>query len=252
MNGKKIILTGASSGIGAELCKLLAEENTVFAVARRMEQIPKHPNIIPYKADLSDLSGIDELLDTAEQKMNGIEVFIANAGFAYYELLEKPDIQHMESIFRTNVLSPLHALIKLRDRKKKAPFIFAFTASAMSFLAMPGYSLYSATKFALKGFTDAYRFELDKNQKLCMVYPIATLTSFFKAAGSESMPWPRQRADHVAKKIVRGLEKSKKHIFPSTLFRIMLFLNRFLPVFRLYTALEYKRMKKNLIQGEET
>lgn len=250
MKGKKIILTGASSGIGAELCALLARDNTVFAVARRAEKIPQHPNVIAYMADVSDLAAVDLLIETAEKKMKGIDVFIANAGFAYYEFLDKPDVPHMESIFRTNVFSPLHALVTLREKKKDEPFTFAVTASAMSFLAMPGYSLYSGTKFALKGFADSYRYELGKGQNLCLVYPIATLTSFFDAAGSETMPWPRQRADQVAKKIVRGLDRSKKHIFPSRLFALMLFMNRFFPVFRIYAALEYGKTKTSLLKGD--
>ena len=244
MKNKKIILTGASSGIGSELCKLLAPHNTIFAVARRVEKIPVHSNIIPYKYDLSDVHNIHTLLKTANETMGDIDMFIANAGFAYYELLEKGDVDHIQSIFTTNVTSPLTALTLLRELKQNAPFTFAFTASAMCFLALPGYSLYSATKFALKGFTDAYRFEIPKHQQITMIYPIATITGFFNAAGTESMPWPRQRADFVAKQILKGLDRGKNHIFPSRTFRLMLLLNKFLPIFPLYTAIEKRKLQK--------
>jgi len=52
----------------------------------------------------------------------------------------------------------------------------------MSFYAMPGYALYSGTKFALRGFADALRYELEAGQHLQLVYPIATLTEFFSVA----------------------------------------------------------------------
>ncbi len=251
MNGKRIVLTGASSGIGYELCRVLCEENRIFASARRAEKIFKHDNVTAYACDISRPENIDRLLDDAKNEMGDIDIFIANAGFAYYECFDTPDWDHISSIFNTNVFSVIYTLSKLRKIKNGGDFTFAVTASAMCHLAMPGYSLYSATKFALKGFTDAFRFELPKNQNICMIYPIATLTSFFDAAGTQNLPWPRQKADYVAKQIVKGVSRNRKHIYPSKLYRIMLFLNRFLPILKIYLAMENKKTQKALCSGDK-
>lgn len=244
LKNKKIILTGASSGIGAEICKIIAEDNKVLAVSRNISKIYDHPNVIKYSCDISKKENIDAMFNEALEKLGGIDIFMGNAGFAYYEYFEKPDWEHIESIFNTNVFSTIYSLSKLKEIKGDKPFNFAITASAMSFNAMPGYALYSGTKFALKGFTDAYRFELSKNQNINMVYPIATLTSFFDVAGSEKLPWPRQKASTVAKIIVKGVSRNKKHIFPSKLYRLMSALNTFLPIMPIYLRGEAKKMKE--------
>ncbi len=244
VKNKKIILTGASAGIGAELCKILSKENKVIAVARNISNIPAHLNITPYSCDISQPENIEALFLKSAQIFDEPDIFIANAGFAYYEKFNRPDWPHIESIFNTNVGSVAYSLAKMKEIKQDKPFNFVITASAMSFMPMPGYALYVSTKYALKGLTDAYRFELSKGQNINMVYPIATLTSFFDVAGSEKLPWPRQEASTVAHKIVSGIYLNKNHIFPSKLFRVMLFINKFAPaLMHLYFANEKKKIK---------
>jgi len=243
LEGKRIILTGASSGIGKEICLLLAEKNTIFAVARTSSKIPIHPNIIAFPCDISQKENLDILFVEALKIMKKIDLFFANAGFAYYGPFDKADWNAITSIYHTNVFSTIYSLQKMREISGDAPFGFAITASAMSFLSLPGYALYGSTKFALKGFTDAMRFELKKGQQIHMVYPIATRTSFFDVAGAENLPWPRQKTSFVAKKIVKGIEKNKKHIYPACLFRVLQFLNRFSPAFKTYLWFESKKLK---------
>jgi len=244
LKNKNIILTGASSGIGAEICKLISEDNTVFAVSRNISKIVDHPNVIKFSCDISKGENVDVLFKEAFEQLGDIDVFMANAGFAYYEYFDKADWGHIESIFKTNVFSILYSLAKMKEIKEEAAFNFVITASAMSLNAMPGYALYSGTKFALKGFTDAFRFELSKNQCINMVYPIETLTSFFDVAGSEKLPWPRQKASTVAKIIVNGVSCNKKHIYPSKLYRLMSIFDIFLPIMRIYLRNEAKKLKQ--------
>lgn len=245
MKGKNIIITGASSGIGAEICKILHKENLVFAVARRAEKIPESQRIIKYACDISQPKNIDAMFDNAVKKLGSIDVFIANAGFAYCELTEKADWNHIDQIFRTNNYSVFYSILKMKELCGDKGFNFAIMASAMSFLAIPGYSLYAATKFALKGFTDAFRYELKKSQVIHVIYPVATYTDFFNVADSEKMPWPRQSSITVAKATVRGISKNKKNIYPSILFRLGMFLNRFIPIFSLYRNIEGNKFRNN-------
>jgi short-subunit dehydrogenase len=248
INGKKVILTGASSGIGLELLYMLAEYDCqVIAVARSIEKVEiKHSNVIKFACDISTPENVDALFEFAGQKFGDIDIFICNAGFAYYEEIEKSDWGHIAEIFKTNVFSTIYSSAKMKDLHKDRPYRVVVTASAMSFLALPGYSLYASTKAALHGFATAYRFELKKDQKLQMVYPIGTRTNFFNEAGEDTpVPWPTQTPKQVARAIIKGILKDKKSIFPSRLFLTLNILNGYFPFIKSMIAwFEYLKLCK--------
>ncbi|MBI9075142.1 MAG: SDR family NAD(P)-dependent oxidoreductase [Desulfatibacillum sp.] len=245
INGKNIILTGASSGIGLDLLKKLTRfDCKILAVARTIEKVDfEHPNVTKYPCDISDPKKLDGLFDHALSQWGHIDIYIANAGFAYYEEIESPDWEHIEKIYKTNVFSSFYAAEKMKAINQGRPFRMVVTASAMSFLSLPGYSLYSSTKAAIRGFAAAYRYELEKEQKLQLVYPIATRTSFFKEAGSGTpVPWPSQEPEKVSDAIIRGIEKDKNSIFPSALFNSIRIMNGY--VHFLYPVIAWMEAKK--------
>ncbi len=248
LNGKNIVLTGASSGIGLELLNLLAQYDCrIIAVARTIENVALNlDNVTKYACDISTPENVDALFEFARQQFGDIDIFICNAGFAYYEEIEKSDWEHIANIFKTNVFSSIYSSAKMKEIHESRPYRVVITASAMSFLALPGYSLYASTKAALHGFATAYRFELKRNQKLQMVYPIGTKTNFFNEAGSRTpVPWPTQTADQVAKAIVKGILKDKKSIFPSKLFLMLNILNGYMPFIKgLIARFEYLKLCK--------
>lgn len=216
-----ILLTGASTGIGFDLMKMLLKEGAhVIAVSRSIESVAfEHERLIKRNSDLSDYESVDELFDFALRTHGRIDAFIANAGFTYYERLTEASFEHIEKIFSVNVEAVLYSAIKMKAIHGKKPFNFMATLSAVSFLSMPGYALYSGTKAALRGFIDGYRLEMEKEQHLQAVYPVATETNFFERAGQKHKPWPVQTSTHVARVMLKGLEKNRKHIFPSKLFQ---------------------------------
>ncbi|MBU2515419.1 SDR family NAD(P)-dependent oxidoreductase [bacterium] len=248
LKNKNIILTGASSGIGLALLeKLLEYDCHIIAVARTIEQIDiQHDRIIKYTCDISNRENVDRLFKFAQEKLGAIDLFIANAGFAYYEQIATPDWQRIENIYQTNVFSAIYSATKMKEVNSKRNYRMVITASAMSFLAVPGYSLYASTKAALHGFACGYRSELKKGQKLQMIYPISTKTNFFDQAAEETpVSWPVQSSNTVAKAIIKGIKKDKNSIFPSTLFYFLNVLNGYLPfVHRLISAIENRKFQK--------
>ncbi|MBQ0167969.1 MAG: SDR family NAD(P)-dependent oxidoreductase [Treponema sp.] len=252
LKGKKTVITGCTSGIGLELLKLLlVNDCTVVACARSIDRL-ELPAGIPtdklykLKTDVSDKDELDALFTFAAEKLGSIDLFIANAGFAYYEKIAGPDWEHIEKIYKTNVMSFIYCAEKMKALHGDAPYNFVVTGSSMGFLSMPGYSLYSGTKAAVRGFADAYRLELAPGQHFQVVYPIATKTKFFSNAGSDTpVPWPTQSSETVARKIVNGIKRDKKHIYPSATFRIMSIVNRVLPfLFKIYVAINNKAYQK--------
>ena len=255
LNGKRVVITGASSGIGLEILKLLLENGCrVVACARHIENIGiENDNLFLTTCDISKKEEIDALFDFAAEKLSEIDLYISNAGFAYYEKISKPDWKHAEEIINTNFISSVYAAEKMKELHGDEPYNFAVTASAMGLLSLPGYALYSGTKAAVRGFADAYRYELEKGQNFQVIYPVATKTKFFGRAGKNTpVPWPTQEAVTVAKRVIKGIRKDKKHIFPSTLFRVTSAVSRVFPfVFKIYVDINNRAFRKWLAEEEK-
>lgn len=225
--GKRIILTGGCSGIGAELLGLLLTYDNiqVLVVDKNIENAIHEGERVRYlKMDISSSGCLDEILGQARFIMGGVDIFIANAGFGIYDFdLSSADID-ISSIFAVNSLSPIQTVYKMA--KEEGEVMTVFIASAMSELALPGYALYSSTKAALLKFADAYQYENHVGKHLCIVLPIATKTSFFKDANSSlnkqpNAPWPIMEPQKVALSIIKGIENNKKRVYPSNLNRVM-------------------------------
>lgn len=239
LKDKRIVLTGASSGIGLELLPILDQKGAkVLAVGRR--SFDPHLSSVTYiRQDISTQNGVEQVFQQASDILGGIDIFIANAGFAYYESAHKADWDRSQVIFNTNTISPIYAYKKLKRLKDKKPFQFVITASAISYLPLPGYALYSATKHAVQGFFEATRHELPKNQIISLIHPIATKTAFFDK--NTPVPFPSQSVKTVAKIYIRGIEKNKAHIFPSKIFWFIRHLTFLQPLIQKRNA---KKIKK--------
>jgi len=229
IKNNKVIITGASSGIGQELLSMLLDAGArVVAASRSMEETTlEHENLFKKNCDVSTKEDLDQLFAFALDKLGDIDLFVANAGFAYYEKLGEPDWDHIRRIFATNTTGLFYAAQMMKKIKGASPYNFMCTASAMSFLAIPGYALYSSTKAAIRGFADAYRFELEPGQY----------------GDNPPVPWPTQSARDVAKAMFRGIEKNQLNVFPSGIFRATNTLNRFIPLINyIYVHRENKKL----------
>ncbi len=249
LKNKRIVLTGASSGIGKRLLEALLEEGAiVFAVSRTIETSLTlvHENLTVKNMDVSTYKGVDNLFEMAGAHLGTIDLFIANAGFTYYEILKSADKRHIDNILDTNTRSVIYSAVKMRELYHDQPFAFMATLSAVSYLSMPGYALYSASKAALRGFFDSFELEFTRSdQQLLRVYPVATKTPFFTRAKQTHKPWPVQSPEHVVRTMIKGLKKDKKHIYPSKLFKWSYKLFPFF--YRLYIAKE-RRTFLNLMK----
>lgn len=253
LNNKTVILTGAASGIGFEiLLKLQKFSSKIIAVDLNADKIKISSRFIEkYKCDLSDKKETDQLFRHVEKKYGKIDLFIANAGFAYYEKIGQPDWNHIEKIFSINTFSPIYCAEKMRLMNGNRPFNFVLTSSAIGYLSLPGYALYSSTKAAIRAFSESYRFELEKGQVLQVIFPIATKTNFFKAAGDSPVPFPSQKAETVAKNVIRGIQKNKKSIYPSALFHSLWIANRVIPFIMPLIQLHENRNFRKWLAGKK-
>lgn len=248
IKNKNIVITGANSGIGYETLKLLARENNVLAVDKDISNLENFPEKVKaFKMDVGTKEGVDSVFSEAEKLFGTIDIFYANAGFPYYEPYDYCDWDRIKNIFDTNVFSPFYSLSKYKVHLDGKKGVFAITISAIGQMAMPGYALYSASKFAVEGFQQAVRLELDKNIQLTCLYPVATDTNFFKTANPVEFekPFPVQKPAHVAKAMVKGIEKGKKSVFPSKLFLLSKILMTVCPPIKtVYRSMENKKLTR--------
>ena len=249
INGKTIVLTGASSGIGLEVLKLLVQgtENRILAVSRHaVEKLTNFaPNVTPFDADVSSPEGIESIFDKAESMFGKFDIFYANAGYPYYERYDYLDWDRVEAMFKTNTFAPMYTYSRYLKHLNGREGHLASTVSAIGQMAMPGYAIYSASKFGLQGFQQAIRLEKPANMKLTCLYPVATNTNFFKVANSETFekPFPVQDPKVVARKMVKGIEKGKKTVSPCGLFALAKVLMGIFPFVRtIYWKLETNKL----------
>lgn len=249
ITGKTIVLTGCNNGIGLEVLKLLHKNNKVLCVDKNIDRLGafEDENTYIMQKDVSSKEAVDEIFEVALEKMGSIDIFYANAGYPYYEEFNYVDWDRVARMFETNVYSPIYSYQKYVEYLNGKKGIFAITVSAIGTMAMPGFTIYSASKFAMHGFQEGIRMELPENVQLTCLYPVATNTGFFKAANEIEFkkPFPVQQPDVVASKMIKGIEKGKKNVSPCVLFDISKVLMKILPpVKTVYLALEKRKFSE--------
>lgn len=231
---KNIVLTGCNSGIGLEVLKMLLRgNNKIFCVDYEIDKLKDMASdkLFVFEKDVSSKEAVDEIFEKALDFLGNIDIFYANAGYAYYEEMNYTDWDRVQKIFETNVFSPIYSYQKYVEYLNGRKGVFAVTISAIGTMAMPGFTLYSASKYALNGFREGIRFEKPDNVQLTCLYPIATDTGFFKRSNDikYKRPFPVQSPVIVAKKMIEGIESGKSDVNPSALFVLSKQLMKFIP-----------------------
>ena len=247
LNNKNIVITGAASGIGQSLLQALLQSDyaDLHIVASDLNPITAdYPdNVFKHQGDIASETGVDDLFDFALDKMGCIDLFIANAGFAYYEKTEKEDWAHVQRIYQCNTFSPIYSSHKMARLNQGREYGVLITASFMGIYSLPGYSLYSSTKAALLSWADAYHREKADQGHIMMLCPVATKTHFFDTKAP--VPWPTQTSEQVASAVMKALPKHPKRIYPSKLSVLTIFLNWIFPaVMPIYKAIEGFKFKQ--------
>jgi uncharacterized protein len=248
ISNKHIVITGASSGIGLELVnQLTGNGNKILAIDINQAGLEilsiKFPEVISLLLDLTESSSVSVIFDWIQLNWRKIDIFFANAGFAKFGLWEDTDLNIFTKMLQINVLSPMETAKILKPMQAHHPCRLVVTASAMSYWPVPGYAAYAASKAGIHQFVESVRSEGDGDW-ITIVYPAATNTYFFKSAGKEiPKAFPVQSVQTVVSKIIDGVSKGKKSIYPSRLFQATLLINRILPIFKsLYFFIERKKL----------
>jgi uncharacterized protein len=248
ISNKNIVITGAASGIGKELALQLATNNKILAVdinqagLELLKDISSHIEILTL--DLTTKGSVSEIFKWVDSRWQTVDLFFANAGFAHFGSWEQTDLTTYAKMLQINVLSPIETAKFLKRMQIHHPCRLVVTASAMSYWPVPGYAAYASTKAGLHQFVETMRSEGDGDW-ITMIYPAATDTDFFNKAGKKiPKAYPVQSVHAVVRRIIIGVAKGQKRIYPSRLFQATMLANRYLPIFKpFYFYLERRKLK---------
>ena len=230
----KILITGASSGIGLEMAKYLAQEkNELILVSRNKEKLEEIQEKLPTKvtiivADLSNEQKVKELY--AFVKKLDIDVLINNAGFGVFGNLTDTDINKEMEMIETNIKA-VHILTKLivKDMEKKDSGYILNVASSAAFQPGPLMATYYATKSYVYQLTAALYYEEKKKQKnigISVLCPGPVDTNFNNVAGVKFGVKPLT-AKYVAEYAIKKMFEKKMLIIPGTKMKLAKFFGRF-------------------------
>jgi short-subunit dehydrogenase len=186
MTRYRAILTGASGGIGRAIAAALAphcdELVLVGRDARRLADsaAAAGPAARTLVADLATAAGRDAVVSV----VSDLNLLINNAGAGEFAWLEGQSDAALERIVDTNVLAPMQLTRRLLPELKQQPEAWIVNVgSIMGYLGYPGHAAYCASKFALRGFSEALRRELaDSTVRVLYLAPRATQTAMNGAA----------------------------------------------------------------------
>ena len=161
--GRVVLITGASSGIGAATARLLARQGMrVVLTARRQDRLEALAQEIEREggaalaipADLGDPSAREALVDQVEARWGPVEVLINNAGFGYYATVEDTPWEVVRRMFEVNILAMIHLTQRVvPGMRRLGRGHIVNIASVAGYISTPPLTVYSATKFAVVGFS---------------------------------------------------------------------------------------------------
>jgi len=212
MENQIIVITGGSSGLGKGLAKLLVSKGyKVVTCARDNEELDKaahETGATPFVADVTKEGDMQALADFAVSSFGRIDVWINNAGiWMPHAPFTEMDMDKIKSLFDVNVFGVMYgSKYALLQMQKQRNSILVNIISTSGLSGRPTSSGYSASKWAVRGFTDSIR-EENKNSgiRIVSVYPGGMRTQLF----NEQKPAEIEEymsVESVAEKIVSNLE----------------------------------------------
>ncbi len=217
-----ILITGASGGLAQEMVKLLPNDQLIL-LGRNKEKLAQlygdHPHAELIEIDITDDSALETLVTDLYLRYGKIDVLINNAGYGIFEEFDQISDQDIHQMFEVNTFALMNLSRRLAERMKKSRNGHIINIVSMAGLIATGKSsLYSATKFATIGFSNALRLELmSYGVYVTTVNPGPIRTGFFDQADPDgiylkSVERFLLEPDAVAQKIVKIIGKNKREL----------------------------------------
>ena len=181
---RRVFLTGASSGLGLAIAKLLvAQGHEVWGTSRNLERIPELPRCHPVRLDLTDRLSVEQAFNAALAEASYFDVLINNAGAGHFGPAEFLPMETIASQFQILVFGQIQLMqLALRHMQAREEGLIINVTSLASRLPVPFMAAYNAAKAALAAFTMSIQLELpDSRVRIVDLQPADISTEFNKS-----------------------------------------------------------------------
>ena len=247
-NGKTVIVTGASSGIGEALAREFAAlgANVVLG-ARSIQKLQLIAGEIREKGGKAAYCGCDvvkeeeckELIDTAVKEFGGVDMLICNAGLSMRAIFDDVDLDVLHRLMDVNFWGTVNCCKAALPYLQQAKGSIVGISSVAGLHGLPGRTGYSASKYAMTGLLETIRIEnIKKGLHVMVACPGFTASnvrfSALVADGSQQGSTPREEgkmmtAEEVARIVAKGIAKRKRLCLMESEGRATHFVKKFAP-----------------------
>jgi short-subunit dehydrogenase len=226
-----IVITGATSGIGLTTARKAAEQGAKLVLAARngeaLDQLAselrrKGTQVCTVAADVGVAADVERIGQAAMERFGRIDTWINNAGISIFGRIEDVPVEDMQRLFQTNYWGVVHGSLEaVKHMKTRGGGAIINLGSELSERSVPLQALYSASKHAVKAFTDSLRMELEKENapiSVTLIKPAAIDTMFAVHARNymdkePTLPPPVYAPENVARAILYAAQHPKRDVF---------------------------------------
>jgi short-subunit dehydrogenase len=226
-----MVITGATSGIGLTTARMVAEQGANLVLIARNEdalrQLTNELNangtgrVIYIAADVADENALREAANRAKNEFGGFDTWVNNAGGAIYGKISEVSNEDSRRLFETNFWGVVYGSRIAVEHLRERSGALINVGSEVSDMAVPLIGIYAASKHAVKGFTDAFRMEIEADKlpvSVTLIKPTAIHTPFTENAKNYmpfeiQLPPPVYAPELVAEAIIHCSQNPTRDFF---------------------------------------
>lgn len=217
--GTRVLITGGASGIGKIMGRLALEKGAELIIwdidrentEKTASEFSNLGKVTTYQVDISDLEQVTSAAEAVKTNQGTVDLLINNAGIVVGKLFQEHSLQEITRTMDINSLAPMaitrHFLPGMLEQKKGH---ICNIASSAGLTSNPRMSVYVASKWAVTGWSDSLRIEMDQYRT---GVGVTTVTPYFISTGMfdgvRSPLIPILKPEKAARKIIRGIERNK-------------------------------------------